>query len=586
MSVASYPRFVLTALALTLALAGTGSAADEPAEPLDRRVLDERVAQVLRNVYDDGSQKLYNKGRITEAAYLFQGTLIAIEPLLDHHPKLQRIVSKGLADAKKMKNLDDRAWALRDVLVTVQRTIDPEPATDSLWSRIGGEKKVRKIVSEFVDAWIDDPKVNFSRDGKYKMNAEQVAAFKKQMVALASAVSGGPIKYAGKTMKEAHRGMAITNAEFDAALAHVKITLLRNSVTAADVQLIMAAVETTRADIVGSKAPPPPGKMALWDRLGGEKVVKKIVNEFVDAAGADPKVNFTRNGKYKMNAEQVAALKEQLVDLASAVSGGPRQYTGKTMKLAHKGMGITDAEFDALVAHLKTALLRNGVRGDDLETILTAINSTRADIVEVRQEGANAPAANDPVREAPVKEPAKPVGTLWNRLGGEQRVTRIVSDFVDAAVADPKVNLSRRSKYPLGARQVAELKSRLVELTSSVTGGPRQYSGKTMKEAHKGMAITDAEFDALVGHLKAALVKNGVKADDVAVVVAAVGSTRRDIVEGPAPSPEVKLPQTARLPEAAGPQEGGWGVLLQYSAATIKLSADGVCFLIGAFASR
>lgn len=547
MSVAFPRRLTVLSLALLLALAASSpAAADVPiAEPLDRRALDERIAHVLRNVYREGAEELYNNGRHAEAASLFMGALLTVEPLLDHHPALQRAVTKGIANAKKTKSADNRAWALRDVLVMVQKTVDPAPDANSLWVRLGGEKKVRKIVSDLVDAWLEDPKVNFSRDGKYKMDTTQVTALKKQILALASAISGGPIKYTGKTMRETHKGMAITDGEFDAALAHLKIVLLRNSVAAADVLLIMAAAETTRRDIVGPKESVPvvAPKPAMWDRLGGEKVIKTIVSDFVDAASADPKVNLSRNGKFPMNAVQLAAFKEKLVDLASAITGGPRQYTGKTMKQVHKGMGITDAEFDALVAHLKTALLRNGVKGEDLDIILAAINSTRGDIVEVRQEGIKEPDAKER-REQGVGEVVPPAATLWDRLGGEVRVTRIVSDFVDAAIADKKVNFQRTGKRPLTAKQVADLKVQLVDLTSSVSGGPRQYAGKTMKEAHKGMGITDAEFDALIVHLRAALAQNGIKAADVAIVAAAVSSTRRDIVEGQVvPKNDIHMPR-------------------------------------------
>ena len=41
-------------------------------------------------------------------------------------------------------------------------------------------------------------------------------------------------------------------------------------------------------------------EMTLWDRLGGETNVKKVVHQFVLAAASDPKVDFTRGGKFKI----------------------------------------------------------------------------------------------------------------------------------------------------------------------------------------------------------------------------------------------------------------------------------------------
>jgi len=94
--------------------------------------------------------------------------------------------------------------------------------------------------------------------------------------------------------------------------------------------------------------------------------------------------------------------------------------------------------------------------------------------------------------------------------------------------------------------EIADLKTRLVEFVSSATGGPLKYEGKSMKEAHKGMKITEEEFDAAAKDLKDALVKNGAKADDVAAVMKAVDGTRKDIVAEKKPEekdkPEEKKP--------------------------------------------
>src|SRR5262245_37974737 len=43
-------------------------------------------------------------------------------------------------------------------------------------------------------------------------------------------------------------------------------------------------------------APAPAPAKSLWDRLGGEAVIRKLVKEAGEATGADPKVNISRNG--------------------------------------------------------------------------------------------------------------------------------------------------------------------------------------------------------------------------------------------------------------------------------------------------
>src|SRR5207245_7081816 len=56
---------------------------------------------------------------------------------------------------------------------------------------------------------------------------------------------------------------------------------------------------------------------SLWDRLGGEKNVRKVVDDLVALAAKDPKVNFDRNGKYPFDPVKLADFKEQMVDRKS-----------------------------------------------------------------------------------------------------------------------------------------------------------------------------------------------------------------------------------------------------------------------------
>jgi hemoglobin len=276
-------------------------------------------------------------------------------------------------------------------------------------------------------------------------------------------------------------------------------------------------------------AAPTPNANTLWDRLGGEANVRRVVDDFVAAAAPDPKVNFFRNGKYTPDAAGVALLKRRLVEFFSAATGGPLKYDGKDMKTVHAGMGITDAEFDALAGHIKAALEKNGAQPGDVKIVMTAVDGTRKDIVENKPEAARpAPA---PAGDSGTRRPAAPAATLWERLGGEKNVARVVDDLFATAGADPKVNFFRDPSFRPSADEIANLKKKVVELISSVSGGPLRYTGKDMKTAHKGMKISDEEFDAFAGHLKRALEKNGAAPEDVKAVMTVAEGTRKDIVE-------------------------------------------------------
>jgi hemoglobin len=286
---------------------------------------------------------------------------------------------------------------------------------------------------------------------------------------------------------------------------------IKDALAAAKTQSVSDAAFTLRKALDDAQSDVTGKKKALWDRLGGEPAVRAVVKDFVLAAAPDPKVNFFRDGKYKLDDAGVAKLQQLLVELISQVTGGPLKYTGRSMKESHKGMKITEAEFGALAGHLVDTLKKYKVPQAEIDELVGIVASTKGDIVE---------ADAKPEKKA-----------LWDRLGGQKAVEAVVHDFVVAAAGDEKVNFFRNGKYKLDADGVKKLEKLLVELVSATTGGPLKYSGRGMKESHKGMAITEAEFNALAGHLVATLKKYDVPKAEIDELVAIVASTKDDIVE-------------------------------------------------------
>jgi hemoglobin len=125
---------------------------------------------------------------------------------------------------------------------------------------------------------------------------------------------------------------------------------------------------------------------SLYDRLGGEAAIRAVVDDFVPRAAADEKVNFTRTGiaghEWQATPENVQRLKERLVQFIGVATGGPLKYEGKDMVTAHKGMQITNAEFDALAADLKASLDTLQVPAAEQKELLEIVGSTRGAIVE------------------------------------------------------------------------------------------------------------------------------------------------------------------------------------------------------------
>ena len=87
---------------------------------------------------------------------------------------------------------------------------------------------------------------------------------------------------------------------------------------------------------------------ALYKSLGGKKAITAVVDDFVGRVAADNRIN----SFFKATAadpKRLAKFKKNLVDQICEAAGGPCKYKGKDMKTAHAGMGISGADFDALV---------------------------------------------------------------------------------------------------------------------------------------------------------------------------------------------------------------------------------------------
>lgn len=370
-------RAAAWAAGVLLVLAGSSAfGQDKPAESVKTADLDKKVASQIYETTKAGVE-LFNSGKQAECLRLYQGTLTALEGVLDYRPKTATAIKDALATAKTQPTAD-AAFTLRKALDDAQN--DVLGKKKALWDRLGGEAAVRAVVKDFVLAAAPDPKVNFFRDGKFKLDDAGVAKLQQLLVELISQTTGGPLKYTGRSMKESHKGMKITEAEFGALAGHLIDVLKKYKVPQAEIDELVGIVASTKGDIVEADAKPE--KKALWERLGGQKAVEAVVHDFVVAAAGDEKVNFFRNGKFKLDAAGVKKLEGLLVELISATTGGPLKYSGRSMKESHKGMAITEAEFNALAGHLVATLEKYKVPKAEIDELVAIVASTKDDIVE------------------------------------------------------------------------------------------------------------------------------------------------------------------------------------------------------------
>ncbi|HEX8877744.1 MAG TPA: group 1 truncated hemoglobin [Phycisphaerales bacterium] len=149
-----------------------------------------------------------------------------------------------------------------EMRVGSEETSGSETAADApLYVRLGGRPVIIDIVEDSTARIIADPRVNFSRDnvsknwfgGKvtpWKATPENVDRFKTHMVEFLTLATGGPAQYGGRDLGVVHKGMKITNDEFDAAVGDIKASMDRLSIGPNEQRDLLAIVETTRKQIV------------------------------------------------------------------------------------------------------------------------------------------------------------------------------------------------------------------------------------------------------------------------------------------------------------------------------------------------
>ncbi len=128
-----------------------------------------------------------------------------------------------------------------------------------------------------------------------------------------------------------------------------------------------------------------------------------------------------------------------------------------------------------------------------------------------------------------MEKPAMAKKSLYDNLGGKPAITAVVDEFVGRVAADKRINKHFAATAADPAR-LAGFKGKLVDQICEASGGPCKYTGKDMKTAHAGMKITSAEFNALVGDLRGALVKFKVKKSDQKTLLGVLGPMKKDIV--------------------------------------------------------
>jgi hemoglobin len=127
-----------------------------------------------------------------------------------------------------------------------------QPPASSLYQRIEYAGGLRRLVDKLYPRVLADPSLLFY----FKhLDDQHLKGLRWHMLTLLAVVTGGPSKYQGRDLYEAHAHLQITGEAFDRVLGHVQATLQELEVGREDQEAVLAAMQARREEVVTFEEP-------------------------------------------------------------------------------------------------------------------------------------------------------------------------------------------------------------------------------------------------------------------------------------------------------------------------------------------
>ncbi len=118
---------------------------------------------------------------------------------------------------------------------------------------------------------------------------------------------------------------------------------------------------------------------SLYKRLGGYDAIAAVSDDFIGRLVGSH--TFTKFFEGASNDSKMK-IRQHVVDFICMNTGGPCYYTGRDMKTSHKGLGITEKDWNEAAGLLVESLKKFNVPQKEMDELLAIVNSIKGDIVE------------------------------------------------------------------------------------------------------------------------------------------------------------------------------------------------------------
>jgi hemoglobin len=120
--------------------------------------------------------------------------------------------------------------------------------------------------------------------------------------------------------------------------------------------------------------------------------------------------------------------------------------------------------------------------------------------------------------------------SLYDRLGGVYAIAAVIDDFINRIMDNPRLNANPKVDEAHHRVSRAGFKYLVTEMVCWATGGPQQYTGRSMRDSHVHLDITEEEWQVFLADLQACLDHFAVPKAEQGELFALVESTKSDIV--------------------------------------------------------
>lgn len=114
--------------------------------------------------------------------------------------------------------------------------------------------------------------------------------------------------------------------------------------------------------------------------------------------------------------------------------------------------------------------------------------------------------------------------SLFDKYGGFETIAKLVYEFYRKVLKDIELKPYFKNS------NMDQLMEHQAKFLSHILGGPDEYAGRELKEAHKTLNITDEHFELVAEYLEETLDEGGVEDDDVKTIMGIVASVKNLIV--------------------------------------------------------